>query len=89
MISFVIPCFNEEGNVKLIYEEIHRVFDAESIPVELVMVNDGSKDETQKRHHDERRDDPCLHALMPPYRLSLPLKASIASCSLSGVKSGQ
>ena len=46
MISFVIPCFNEEGNVKLIYEEIHRVFDAESIPVELVMVNDGSKDET-------------------------------------------
>ncbi|MBO4412134.1 MAG: glycosyltransferase family 2 protein [Lachnospiraceae bacterium] len=59
MISFVIPCFNEEGNVKLIYEEIHRVFDAESIPVELVMVNDGSKDATQKRLYElfeEKRD---------------------------------
>ena len=48
MVSFVVPCYNEEGNVRLIYDEIHRVFDAREIPVEIVMVNDGSKDGTSK-----------------------------------------
>ena len=36
MVSFVVPCYNEEGNVRLIYDEIHRVFDAREIPVEIV-----------------------------------------------------
>ena len=46
LCSFVIPAYNEEGNVKAIYQVIHEVFDPKGIPVELVMVNDGSKDKT-------------------------------------------
>lgn len=47
-LSFVIPCYNEEGNVRVIYDAIHAVFDPEGITTELVMVNDGSKDNTRK-----------------------------------------
>lgn len=46
MVSFVIPCYNEEGNVQKIIARIHEVFDPEGIETELVMVNDGSKDQT-------------------------------------------
>ena len=43
-VSFVIPCYNEEGNVAAIFDAIHAVFDPEGISVETVFVNDGSKD---------------------------------------------
>ena len=38
-ISFVIPCYNEAGNIRLLYEEIHRVFDPEKIPFDLYTVD--------------------------------------------------
>lgn len=62
MVSFVVPCYNEEGNVRLIYEEIHRVFDERSIPVEIVLVNDGSKDGTKEalRSLYAEKQDPNL-----------------------------
>lgn len=47
-LSFVIPCYNEEGNVRVIYDAIHAVFDPEGISTEIVMVNDGSVDGTRK-----------------------------------------
>ena len=48
-LSFVIPCYNEAGNVEAIYEAIHSVFDPEGICYEIVMVNDGSKDGTREK----------------------------------------
>ncbi|MBQ6679734.1 MAG: glycosyltransferase family 2 protein [Lachnospiraceae bacterium] len=47
-VSFVIPCYNEEGNVAAIFDAIHAVFDPEGISVETVFVNDGSKDGTKE-----------------------------------------
>ena len=47
-LSFVIPCYNEEGNVRVIYDAIHAVFDPEGISTEIVMDNDGSVDGTRK-----------------------------------------
>ena len=47
-LYFVIPCYNEEGNVRVIYDAIHAVFDPEGISTESVMVNDGSVDGTRK-----------------------------------------
>ena len=44
--------YNEVGNVEAIYEAIHRVFDPENIPIELVMVNDGSSDGTREALFD-------------------------------------
>jgi len=51
-LSFVIPCYNEEGNVAAIYEAIHQVFDPKKIHFELVFVNDGSKDHTKQALKD-------------------------------------
>ena len=48
-LSFVIPCYNEVGNVEAIFDAIHSVFDPEGISLEIVMVNDGSKDGTREK----------------------------------------
>ena len=47
-VSFVIPCYNEAGNVRAVYDAIHQVFDPEGIRVQTVFVNDGSKDGTKE-----------------------------------------
>ena len=45
-ISLIAPCYNEEGNVKPLVEAIVNVFCPERIPCEVVLVNDGSSDNT-------------------------------------------
>lgn len=45
-LSFVIPCYNEEGNVKLIHDKILETFKKEKMDYEIIFVNDGSKDKT-------------------------------------------
>ena len=45
-ISLVIPCFNEEKNVSLFYEECKKAFVNFRYSIELVFVNDGSRDNT-------------------------------------------
>lgn len=47
-ISFVIPCYNEEGNVKVLYEAIKEAYKNRKYNIELIFVNDGSKDNTLK-----------------------------------------
>lgn len=48
-LSIVVPCYNEEGNVELFYEEVQKVFKGEKIKYEIVFVNDGSSDNTLDR----------------------------------------
>ncbi len=43
-ISLIIPCYNEEENVKLFYEETIKVL--KDYNIEFVFINDGSKDKT-------------------------------------------
>ena len=45
-ISLIVPCFNEEGNVKTFYEETIKTFKDTKYKIEIVYVNDGSKDNT-------------------------------------------
>lgn len=45
-LSVVIPCYNEEKNVGLIYDTIVKLFYNKKISYELIFVNDGSKDKT-------------------------------------------
>ena len=47
-ISLVIPCFNEEGNIEVIYQLIKKELE-NHIPFELIFVNDGSTDQTLLR----------------------------------------
>lgn len=45
-VSLVIPCYNEEKNIPLFYEECQKTFTKVKNKVELVFINDGSKDNT-------------------------------------------
>ncbi len=43
-ISIIIPIFNEEGNIPLLYERLSHVLQGIGSSYELIFVNDGSKD---------------------------------------------
>ncbi len=45
-ISVVIPTYNEEANVDMLYERLSTVMQQMAVAYELVFVNDGSKDRT-------------------------------------------
>lgn len=46
MLSVILPSYNEEKMIRPAAETLAAILDAESIPFELVFVNDGSKDNT-------------------------------------------
>ena len=45
-LSIIIPCYNEEENINLFYEEIKKVTKKIKMNIEIIFVNDGSKDKT-------------------------------------------
>lgn len=52
LLSLVVPCYNEEGNVEKFFSETNRVFSGKDFEYEFVFVNDGSKDKTMSRLRD-------------------------------------
>ncbi|MFH2044237.1 MAG: glycosyltransferase [Pseudomonadota bacterium] len=44
MISLVIPVYNEEENLRLLIERIHPVMQQMNRPYEIILIDDGSKD---------------------------------------------
>ncbi len=47
-LSLVVPCFNEEENVQLFFDETQRAFEGIVRNYEIVFVNDGSTDNTRQ-----------------------------------------
>ena len=45
-LSLVVPCYNEEANVKHFFDEVNKAFQNKVEDFEFVFVNDGSKDAT-------------------------------------------
>lgn len=45
-LSLVVPCYNEEANVKRFFDEVNKAFENKVSDFEFVFVNDGSKDGT-------------------------------------------
>lgn len=45
-ITLVVPCYNEEKNIELFYDECKKAFQDFDYNIEIVFVNDGSKDNT-------------------------------------------
>lgn len=45
-ISFVIPCFNEEQNLKPLYNELKAVISQNSFTAEMIFTDDGSSDKS-------------------------------------------
>lgn len=64
-ISFVIPCYNEAGNIIPLYEEIRSTFQADTASYEFVFVNDGSSDRTKEelKELSDKADEAitCVH----------------------------
>ena len=48
MISIIVPCFNEEEALPFFYDKITEVLSSLKEDYELILVNDGSKDQTLK-----------------------------------------
>lgn len=55
-ISILIPCYNEEASLPLLYNELVRLMDSyTNYAWEVLMINDGSKDQTLKIIKDLRK----------------------------------
>jgi glycosyltransferase involved in cell wall biosynthesis len=57
MISVVVPVFNEEQALPALYSSVIRVMKRMAIPFELILVNDGSKDNSMDVMVDLHRND--------------------------------
>ncbi len=55
-ISIVIPCYNEEGNIKILYDNINLILSEYN--TEIVFVDDNSKDNTLSIIQDLADEDP-------------------------------
>src|SRR3972149_11957730 len=45
-LSIIVPLYNEEESVHLLYEKIHNACDSIGLPYEMVFIDDGSRDRT-------------------------------------------
>ena len=48
LLSLVVPVFNEEATVNIFYETVRRELVLDGYDVEIVFVNDGSRDKTEE-----------------------------------------
>ena len=62
LLSVIVPCYNEEENVPYFYEELMKqeaFFHGKEVELEIIYVNDGSKDHTveevKKLHERDER----------------------------------
>ena len=57
-ISILVPCYNEEKSIPLLYPELKKIMDRQpSYDWEVLFVNDGSKDNTLSQIKSLREDD--------------------------------
>ncbi len=64
LLSFIVPCYNEEGNVRLFYDAAVRAIREQTDDFELIFINDGSKDGTLTRLREiARESDACVKVI--------------------------
>ncbi len=66
LLSAIVPCYNEEENVIDFYNELMKnesFFKAEHVEIEVIYVNDGSKDETADRVRELNAKDNRVHLI--------------------------
>ena len=63
MISIVIPVLNEEQNLLPLHQEIDEVLRSSGLQAEIIIVDDGSNDESWKEVTDLARRDPRVQGI--------------------------
>ncbi len=58
-VSMIIPCYNEEDNVELFYKEAVKTYKEQNYKLELVFIDDGSKDNTLKNLKELTKEQDC------------------------------
>ena len=64
LLSVVVPCYNEEENVSFFYEELMKVqdfFSERQVELEVLYVDDGSRDNTVAEVKKLREKDGRVH----------------------------
>lgn len=59
-VSIIVPCYNEQDNIENCVDEIDDAFRPTEILYEVILVNDGSIDETLKRARMIYDSHPCV-----------------------------
>lgn len=62
-LSVVVPVYNEEENIPLLYERLVAALDAQDLPYEIIAVDDGSKDRSFAMLRERALDDPRLRVV--------------------------
>lgn len=66
LLSIVVPCFNEEASIDDFYEEVMKnksFFQAEGLQLELLFIDDGSKDGTVDKIKALKEKDDCVRMI--------------------------
>ena len=79
-LSIVIPVYNEAENVGLLYQEVKKVLSSIQRTYEIIIIDDGSKDETRKILKEIEAADETLRVLSLRKNFG---KASALSCGFS------
>ncbi len=58
LLSVVVPCHNEESVLDALVAEVFRTIEPAGVDIELVLVNDGSRDRTLEMMHEHHDRDP-------------------------------
>jgi len=62
-LSVVVPTFNEEGNLPLLWPELREVLDAAGLRYEIIFVDDGSEDRSAEIIREFHGQDPRVRLL--------------------------
>lgn len=65
LLSVIVPCYNEEENIRDFYDELFRntFFEEKEIEVEVIYVDDGSTDKTVQEIRKLHGEDARVHLL--------------------------
>jgi glycosyltransferase involved in cell wall biosynthesis len=77
-LSLVVPVYNEEENLPLLFDAIHKVMDALDHDWELILVDDGSRDKSLAVLNDLSAKDP-QHVRVVVFRRNFGQTAAIAA----------
>jgi dolichol-phosphate mannosyltransferase len=62
-LSIVVPVYNEEESLPLLWQEIREVLDPTGLPYEAIFVDDGSQDRSAEIIREFRREDPRVRLI--------------------------